>query len=86
MIGPLYAKNSDIAEVLLGALLRSNSTYARDVELSFITTDNSPGGIRLAVDVLGLVEKCRCAKLYTKFVPRFNYERLYAIHTPDFSC
>ncbi|KAI2805002.1 hypothetical protein BLOT_003991 [Blomia tropicalis] len=84
MPGPLYAMDDDIAEIILGQLLRCDSCF--NDEVSFFTSSKSVGGLRLAKEVLNLTEAERCAKLYTRTIPPFNYDMQYACHTPDFAC
>lgn len=85
MIGPLYATDQDVAEIILGELVRSDRARALEKGVFAVSTSNSPGGLHLCGDVLGLPEVARCAKLYTKFVPPFAYANLFVCHTPDFS-
>lgn len=84
MPGPLYAINDEIAQVLLGQLLRCDCCFGD--EISLFTSTKSAGGMRLAKEILRLPESGRCEKLYNRFVPPFNYDRQYCCHTPDFAC
>lgn len=86
MIGPLYAiDQEDIGEILLGELIRSVEERAMSKGVFAVSTTKSADKMRLCSEVLALPELTRCAKLYTKFVPPFNYANHFLCHTPDFS-
>lgn len=86
MPGPLYAIDPLIGEILLSELIRSDGRFSSNDQIAYFTTDNSPETIRWSLELLGLNESCRCEKLYTKFIPPFNYNHLYCCHSPDFAC
>ncbi|KAF7489054.1 hypothetical protein SSS_05429 [Sarcoptes scabiei] len=87
MLGPLYAQTDQIAETLMCELFRAKRIdCGRNQQVAYFTMDNSIGSLRMAKDVLGLKEMARCEKVYTKYIPPFNYNYLYCCHSPDFSC
>lgn len=89
MFGPLYANSDAIAAQLLRDLMDceiSEMSIQMGAEAFMVTTDNRPQVMSLVGGQIGLPEVTRCAKLYTRFVPPFNYSKLYLCHTPDFGC
>ena len=83
MIGPVYADNSIVAEVLIRRLIES-STIAQTEGLLFMTVSTSSGGLKIA-EKLQLKEKSRCERLFTKHTIPVDYRYIYCLHTPNFS-
>ena len=83
MIGPVYADNHSMAEVLIYNLIKS-CKLSQTNGLLYITIDSSEAGLKIA-QKLGLIEEERCQRLFTKYVIPSNHEFIYCIHSPDFS-
>jgi len=83
MIGPVYADNDSVAEVLILNLIKS-CKLSQTNGLLYITLDSSETGVKIGQD-LGLKEYSRCQRLFTKFVIPANHQFIYCIHSPDFS-
>jgi hypothetical protein len=83
MLGPVYADNDSVAEVLISYLIKS-SNIAQTNGLYYFILDSSDFGLKIA-QKLELVEHERCPRLFTKFVIPANHQFIYCIHSPDFS-
>jgi len=83
MIGPVYADNGSIAEVLIYNLVK-NCKIPPTNGLLYMTIDSSNSGVKIA-EKLELVEQERCQRVFTKYVIPANYEYIYCLHSPNFS-
>jgi hypothetical protein len=83
MIGPVYADNDSVAEVLILNLIKS-CKLSQTNGLLYMTLDSSETGVKIGQD-LGLEEYSRCPRLFTKFVIPANHQFIYCIHSGDFS-
>lgn len=83
MIGPVYADNDTIAEVLIYNLI-NNCIPAQNESLLFMTTSKSLGGLRIA-QKLQMSEEVRPERLFTKHPIPVEYKYIYCLHSPNFS-
>uniref|UniRef100_T1KSU6 YitH/HolE acetyltransferase (GNAT) domain-containing protein n=1 Tax=Tetranychus urticae TaxID=32264 RepID=T1KSU6_TETUR len=83
MAGPIYANNDGVAELLVYNLL-VNFPISLTAGLDFMTPDCNPGGLRIAAK-LGLKKNEDLPRLFRKSVPKVDWNRVYNIHTPNFS-
>ena len=83
MAGPLYADNDGVAELLMSEAI-ARFPLATSKGLLYMTLDSSPGGIRIA-DKLKLDYGEHLPRLFTKEIPVADFDRIYCIHSPNFS-
>ena len=83
MIGPLYADNDTIAEVLVYNLINS-CIEAQINGLLIQTLSTSLGAIKIA-ELINVKEVNRCQRIFTKYAIPFNHQYLYCVHSPNFS-
>lgn len=84
MIGPLYADNDAVAELLMRYLFVALSgPFSKG--LLYMTLDSNPGGERIA-DKLGLIKQEQIARFFrNKPYINANWDRVYCVHSPNFS-
>lgn len=84
MIGPLYANNDAVAELLMKNLFHKLSgPFSRG--LLYMTLDSNPGGERIA-DKIGLTKVEELPRLFNKKPYKdAQWNQVYCIHTPNFS-
>lgn len=83
MAGPIYANNDAVAELIVYNLI-TNLPVALTTGLDFMTPDCNPGGLRIATK-LGLKKNEDLPRLFVKSIPKVDWNRIYCIHTPNFS-
>lgn len=84
MIGPLYANNDAIAELLVYQSLCSFSSKTVHRGILYMTHNSSAGGKRIA-EKLKLTYCEDLPRFFKKSIPRADFDRIYCIHTPNFS-
>ncbi|XP_075678268.1 holothin acyltransferase-like isoform X2 [Dermatophagoides pteronyssinus] len=84
MIGPLYADNDAIAELLMHYLFARLSTqFAKG--LLYMTLDSNPGGERIA-EKLALKQQEKIQRFFrSQPYDGADWDRVYCIHSPNFS-
>lgn len=84
MIGPLYANNDAVAELLMRRLFEALAQpFARG--LLYMTLDSNPGGERIA-EKLNLPKMEELPRLFRHKPYRdAKWNQVYCIHTPNFS-
>lgn len=83
MLGPLYADNDAVAELLVYQMIQK-FPIACSKGLLYMTLDSSPGGIRIA-EKLKLDYSEHLPRLFTKSIPVADFNRIYCIFSPNFS-
>lgn len=84
MAGPVYADNDAVAELLVSTAIKQLPA-ASESGLLYMALDSCPGGVRIA-EKLKLKQHERLPRFFTRSVPEdANFERIYCIHTPNFS-
>ncbi|RWS24706.1 GNAT family acetyltransferase-like protein [Leptotrombidium deliense] len=83
IMGPLYANNDLIAEVLITSLINSFPPAVQHGLIIF-ALNGSIGALTIP-EKLGLERKEEVPRLYTKSVPDADVSRIYSILTPNFS-
>lgn len=83
MAGPLYADNDAVAELLVKEAIEKYPA-ATVKGLLFMTLDSSFGAIRIA-EKLKLQYGEHLPRLFTKNKVNADFDRIYCIHTPNFS-
>lgn len=83
MAGPIYADNDAVSELLVYNLIEK-FPIALENGLDFMTPDCNPGGLRIA-NKLKLEKNEDLPRFFTKSVPKVDFDRVYCIHTPNFS-
>ena len=84
MIGPLYAMNDAVAELLMRQLFEQLSGPFSN-GLLYMTLDSNPGGEVIA-DKLGLIKHERLPRFFLQEPYRdANWSLVYCIHSPNFS-
>ncbi len=85
MLGPLYADNDAVAELLMRRLFSAlPGPFSRG--LLYMSLDSNPGGERIA-DKLGLVQHEQLPRFFTgpPYREGAKWEAVYCIHSPNFS-
>lgn len=83
MIGPIYANSSDLCEVLLRSLLERFSLPA-DGKYSAMSLTSNPSASEI-LQRLGLREMDQCSRMFTKFVPDAQADKIFYVHSPNFT-
>ena len=85
MLGPLYAANDAVAELLMRRLFDSLSG-AFEHGLLYMTLDSNPGGERIA-DKLGLHKHEELPRFFLRHGPYRDaqWSEVYCVHSPNFS-
>ena len=85
MIGPLYANDDAVAELLANQAIHNfDQEKIAKGGLIFFPFDSHPGSIFLA-QKLDLDPKESIPRFFTKFVPKTaDFRKIYCIHTPNF--
>ena len=83
MAGPLYADNDAVAELLVSEAI-AKFPVASAKGLLYMTLDCNAGGIRIA-EKLKLDYGEHLPRLFTKAVAVADFDRIYCIHSPNFS-
>lgn len=83
MVGPLYADNDAVAELLMNEALK-RLPVASSRGLLFMTLDCNPGGIRIA-EKLRLECNEHLPRFFTQKLADADFNHIYCIHTPNFS-
>lgn len=83
IIGPIYADNSRLCEVILRELL-----VGFELEKGKIFTIMPLTSNQNAIDILrkiGFNEEHDCSRLFTKFIPKADMSKIFYIHSPNFN-
>ncbi|KAI1283085.1 hypothetical protein HDE_12662 [Halotydeus destructor] len=83
MVGPLYADNDAIAEFLVTTALASFGA-AQSHGVLFMPLDGNSGGVTIATK-LGLELHEDLPRFFTKHIPSASMDKIYCVHTPNFS-
>ncbi|KAI7685378.1 hypothetical protein SSS_05019, partial [Sarcoptes scabiei] len=84
MIGPLYADNDAIAELLMRNLF-NNLAGPMSSGLLYMTLDSNPGGERIA-EKIGMRKHEEISRLFLhKPTLNVDWNRVFCIHSPNFS-
>ena len=83
MVGPLYADNDAVAELLLFKGI--SKLEAAKNGLLFMSLDANPGGDRIATKMALKPQEESLPRFFTKFIPEADLRRIYCIHSPNFS-
>lgn len=84
MIGPLYANNDAIAELLMYQGIYTFPGKIINRGILYMTHDSSAGGKRIA-EKLKLSYCEDLPRFFKKSIPKADFDRIYCIHTPNFS-
>ncbi|XP_065285953.1 uncharacterized protein [Dermacentor albipictus] len=82
MMGPMYAEDRQVADVLLRALVDGNPLTR--VSLTMMVVDCNPDGVALAEE-LGLESGMRVPRCYRKAIVPARFEHIFAQHDLNFS-
>lgn len=84
MIGPIYADSAEACEVILRHLLERFEFRSSLGKYSAMTLTSN----NLAADILqrvGLREMDQCSRMFTKFVPEAQANKVFYVHSPNFT-
>ena len=84
MVGPLYANNDAIAELLMYQAINTFPSKIISRGILYMTHDSSAGGKRIA-EKLKLAHCEDLPRFFKKSIPNADFDRIYCIHTPNFS-
>lgn len=83
-LGPIYANSNEICSLIVAKLLNNYELEPKAL-LSSMTLTCTPYARNLLVEKYGFKEMERCARLFTKFVPEADLEKIFCVHSPNFS-
>lgn len=86
MAGPLYSDSEAVARRLMGELLK-NFPVALNNGLLYMTLNSNPAAMKFASEVLKLHHHSdeQCERLFRKSAHQAAWDKVWAIHTPNFS-